>query len=450
MIYFSFDKDLLRYYRAWYRVKIAILRKNYHLISSTNLDIYGFYGCGKTEFARQLVAKHKDIRYFSFKGLDGKGALSAFCNSFLNGTHHETWKDALNALYDQFRIGFYLFLFDDVDAPSYEDFRLALKESEQPMNIQFRVTETIAPYFGRKTGYIEPRSVADFLNTFTALNKADVIRLYSLTGGIPAVAKEMDADLSYEDNLRILLSFDSAFSKTLPDILEKTFRSPESYHPIMNSIAVGHHRLSEIAKAVGFPNNKCGKYLDALSKAGLVKSEKPDNNPHTQYSLANSYLNSWYLYVYQNKNMQITDPQKLFDIVTASIDQSVAIPALHDSCIRYIRNDRHKDEYRVFDQYVKGINKPKKIKLRNGFHMQFDCALSHNDRILLGVFPRSLEEKYTKNELSHYIKVARSFGSLYDDVSLFVFSVNRFSDWCVHQASIFSQLFCVTAERLKY
>ena len=35
------------------------------------------------------------------------------------------------------------------------------------------------------------------------------------------------------------------------------------------------------------------------------------------------------------------------------------------------------------------------------------------------------------------------------DTEIVIFSVNRFSDWCVHQASIDCYLHLVTAERLK-
>ena len=58
--------------------------------------------------------------------------------------------------------------------------------------------------------------------------------------------------------------------------------------------------------------------------------------------------------------------------------------------------------------------------------------------------------QHTKEQMDHYLNVAAHYSNLCDKTSLVVFSVNRFSDWCVHQASLYNQVFCVTAERLRY
>ena len=102
------------------------------------------------------------------------------------------------------------------------------------------------------------------------------------------------------------------------------------------------------------------------------------------------------------------------------------------------------------DRYVKGKTKPAYLKHKDGFRFKIDCIIENNGKTLVCVFPHSFDEKITKEQLKHYINVSSSYGSLCSEVSLVVFSVNRFSDWCVHQASIYDQLFCVPLERLKY
>ena len=102
------------------------------------------------------------------------------------------------------------------------------------------------------------------------------------------------------------------------------------------------------------------------------------------------------------------------------------------------------------DQYVKGKTKPVYLKHKDGFRFKIDCIIENNGKTLICVFPHSFDEKITKEQLEHYINVSSSYGSLCSEVSLVVFSVNCFSDWCVHQASVLEQLFCVTLERLKY
>ena len=87
-----------------------------------------------------------------------------------------------------------------------------------------------------------------------------------MTGGIPAVIKELDAEKPLEENLRALLRYDSAFTTYLPEWMCEHFRTPESYYPILCSMAKGKRRLSDIAHDVGFPNNKCLNYLIHLEQ----------------------------------------------------------------------------------------------------------------------------------------------------------------------------------------
>ena len=116
------------------------------------------------------------------------------------------------------------------------------------------------------------------------------MRLYCPTGGIPSILKELNENESFEENVRRLLSYDSAFSRLLPLWAGECFCSLESYYPIIQSIANGNHLLSEIARDMGFPNNKCGTYLDALRKYGFVRADKPHNAKQAAYQLTNSYL----------------------------------------------------------------------------------------------------------------------------------------------------------------
>ena len=449
MIDFSFEKDIISYQAAWKDWKWSVY---YHKKPDMDsFDIHGFYGCGKREFVRQLIQRNKDISYFSFRGLSNSCALSLFCEHILDNFHADDWVGAAKQYKKLYSVKFHLLILDkDKGNEAYDSFYKALHDVGVPKhtNISYIVTE--APKMIRKPGNITPRSLADFIKSIPTFDRSAIVRIHGLTGGIPAVAKDLDAALSYEDNLKRLLQHGSAFLKLLPEILTGLFRTPESYHPLMYQIALGKHRLSEIAKAVGFPNNKCGKYLEALIKAGLVYAEKEKPNGYARYYLSNSYLDSWYHYIYQNQTLQIVNPQALYEQVVESIDKLVAIPALHESCVRYIFNQVSKDRHYLFKNYAKGFTKSLRLKHISGFKLTFDCVIRKGYRTLLCVFPRSVDEKYTKKEMDHYINAARTYGTLDDDVTLFVFSVNRFSDWCVHQASLFPQLFCVPIERLKY
>ena len=449
MITFSFEKDIASLHSAWSEWKYSVYHKD--TPRHYNLSVQGFYGSGKTEFLRQFCEQNKDAVYMNFKDLDSNTALSVFCNQILDGESAADWIEAVEKYKKltgtRFRV---LFIDDDNGSAAYKDFESAIQSVKLHDHTLVLDVKSLAPESEQKPGNIKPRSIVDFLLAFPNYDKADVIRLHGLTGGLPAVAKELDTDIPFEENLKLLLRHDSAFSHFAPSILQKLFRSPESYHPILYSIACGKHRLSEIAKDIGFPNNKCGKYLEALIKAGLVKAHKGTENGFARYFLTNSYIKSWYLYIYKNRMLQITNPQGLFNKVIESLDKAIALPALEESCIRFIDN-KYKIENGCFiDHYVKGKTKPVYLKHKDGFRFKIDCIIENNGKTLVCVFPHSFDEKITKEQLEHYINVSCRYGSLCSEVSLVVFSVNRFSDWCVHQASILEQLFCVPLERLKY
>ena len=116
------------------------------------------------------------------------------------------------------------------------------------------------------------RTIANIKKSFPTLSNKDVLRLYAVSGGIPSLLGEYNTNLSFEENLKSWLSYDSVFYRFLPELLRDHFRAPETYNALMYSIATGHHRISEIAKDVGFPYNKCDKYIGALQAIGLVNS----------------------------------------------------------------------------------------------------------------------------------------------------------------------------------
>ena len=449
MITFSFEKDIASLHNAWNEWKHSVYQKD--VPHHYNLSVQGFYGSGKTEFLRQFCEQNKDAAYLSFKDLNCTTALAVFCDQILNGENAADWIKAVekykNLTGGRFQV---LFIDDDSRSAAYKDFESAIRSVKLHNHTLVLPVKTFAPKSEQKPGNIKPRSIVDFLTAFPDYDKADVIRLHGLTGGLPAVAKELCADIPFEENLKILLSHDSAFSNFAQSIMQKLFRSPESYHPILYGIACGKHRLSEIAKDIGFPNNKCGKYLEALIKAGLVKAHRESENSFARYFLTNSYIKSWYLYIYKNRMLQITNPQGLFNTVIKSLDMAIALPALEESCIRFIDN-KYKIENGLFiDRYVKGKTKPVYLKHKDGFRFKLDCIIERHGKTLVCVFPHSFDEKITKEQMEHYINVSCRYGSLCNEVSLVVFSANRFSDWCVHQASVYDQLFCVPLERLKY
>ena len=94
--------------------------------------------------------------------------------------------------------------------------------------------------------------------------------------------------------------------------------------------------MGEIAKDICFPNNKCGKYLEALIQHGYVRALKTESGKQSTYHLANSYFASWARYACGKQAMQVAEPDRLLAYVMNDIDSSVALPAFQSACKRFI------------------------------------------------------------------------------------------------------------------
>ncbi|ANU54767.1 hypothetical protein I5Q82_06245 [Acutalibacter muris] len=170
---------------------------------------------------------------------------------------------------------------------------------------------------------------------------------------------------------------------------------------------------------------------------------------HSTYYLKNSYLSFWFNYLYRNHSLLVSDTERLLEIVFKDLDERIVLPAVHESCIRYMRRGQKGDNYRLFAQFDRAKNKPVSFRFRDGFRGQFDCVLSNDKDALLCVFPKDLDARFTKNDLEHYLKAANHHGTA-GNTQLMIFSLHRFSDWCVHTVSNVPLLFEITTERLRY
>ncbi len=450
---FDLTKEINRIYACWngrYFDSDEVLPKNH-------ISIYGERGSGKTSVVQEYVRKHKNkTRYFSFAGLDNAHALKAFCEAFdLPSSDPGSWDEVGRMFRAKYERQAFLVILDDLeffawsgevrDASSkyFATDNIVVAEIMRCERDEWVLIDYEASVF---IGY---RSLADYCKMFPAYSTKDIVRLYSLTAGILPILRELDENAALEDNIRRLLRFDSAFSRFLPDWLGEYFRSPESYYPILLSMANGHSRLSEIARDAGFPNNKCQTYLQALIHARLVRRDRPNYGKQARYRLANSYIAAWCRSVYENRSRLISDPESIVGEIMQMLDSELALPALHSCCRRYL--DLHERNYLIQLRYPERseLKQDVPFKFKDGYRLKLNyCVLTKEDS-LVAVFPEDLDSRYTKEDVQRIMAAVDRLDTIYG-TDIVLFSLRRFSDWCVHEASINEHLHLVTAERLKY
>ncbi len=417
---------------------------------TNSIKIYGPPGSGKTHFVQELVRNQRGFYYMSFAGLTQEEALRKFARLYLpEDAIVSNWEEAAKAFTVLRNHRRTLLIFED-----------ELQELQQECKQAF------APYTRRKglfrIGEISrektPRyefqipifnfSVADFMENLPSLSRPDIVRLYALTGGFPAMVKDLDAQRSFEDNVRQLLAYDSAFSTYLPQRMRAYFRSPESYYPLLRSMASGRNRLSEMAKDAGFANNKCGKYLEALIEADFVRAEH-DGGTYAKYYLTSSYYVAWARYAYLCSTEQIARPEEHLQFVLSDLDEAIAVPAFQKACLRFLNGGEEGD--------AGGKQKNKKPEIHRSIPIEFSdgnaAVLDYNEAQgcdpEIYVFPQTLTTRFTKAELQKIFKAVEEICEP-PNLYLAVFSLERFSDWCVHESAKREYLHEVTMDRLRF
>ena len=163
-----------------------------------------------------------------------------------------------------------------------------------------------SPLYGRRTAQfrVKPfpfQEAALFLQAFEPEAQA---LLYGITGGIPEYLAKIDPQLSWEDNIKTLfLSESGSLYEEPSNLLKQELREPGTYNSIIEAIATGASKLSEIATKCKLESNKCGKYLTSLMSLGIVRKETPINEKagkKTIYLLDDQMFRFWYRFIFPN------------------------------------------------------------------------------------------------------------------------------------------------------
>lgn len=420
------------------------------------IAIYGERGNGKTSVVQEYIRRHKNkTRYFSFAGLDNAHALKAFCNTLeLSNPALASWDEVGQMFQKRYHNRALLMILDDMEF--FEGRRefwdtcykyMAVDRIVVAEIIRFERAEYVLDDL-EVSVFIGHRTLSDYCKMLPTYSKQDIVRLFALSGGILPILRELDENASLDENMRTLFRFNSAFSRFLPEWLGEYFRSPESYYPILLSMANGHHRLSEIARDVGFPNNKCQTYLHALIKARLVEKDMPLDSKQATYHLTNSYIAAWCLCAYGKRSNQISDSDVLVSETKQLLDERLALPAFHRCCRRYL--DFHMRDYLIQFRYPNQseLRQDVAFRFKDGYRLKLNYCVLKKENSLIAVFPDTLDARYTKEDVRHIMAAGNRLDTIYG-TDIVLFSLHRFSDWCVHEVSVNERLHLVALERLK-
>lgn len=175
--------------------------------------------------------------------------------------------------------------------------------------IQRAALDYQAPLYGRATARLKLQplpfgALADLLPGYTVEQR---VAVYTMTGGVPAYVELFDDRLNIIQNLQeriitptnVMLT-DAAF------LLHEQLDEPRNYMAIIESIAAGYHRLSEIATMSGIERSNISKYLSVLNELGYVERRvpatvrRPERSRQGRYVIVDPYLRFYFRFLAPN------------------------------------------------------------------------------------------------------------------------------------------------------
>lgn len=163
-----------------------------------------------------------------------------------------------------------------------------------------------SPLFGRRTAQIklQPFTIFETQDFFPAVEPEKLAVLYGITGGIPLYLQQMHGDWSIEENIKEnFLNPMSYLFEEPSNLLKQEVREPATYNAIIQAIANGSTKISQIAMKTGLEVSACAAFLKNLMDLGIIQKEHPLGEPRSRkslYRIQDNMFRFWYRFVPQH------------------------------------------------------------------------------------------------------------------------------------------------------
>ena len=161
----------------------------------------------------------------------------------------------------------------------------------------------------------------------------DLVRAYSVFGGIPRVLASLDRDVTVGTNIRrLLISPDAVLSDIGGEWLERDVQSPARYYAILSALAHGDADWSTMHAAVpGLSRSgQVAPYIKRLEELGLLTARRSlDAGPMTRarrYAIADPVFAFWLRFILPARS-QVTHqrPEDLYStVIRPALDRHIA------------------------------------------------------------------------------------------------------------------------------
>lgn len=167
-----------------------------------------------------------------------------------------------------------------------------------------------SPLYGRRTGQwrIDPLTFNQAAQFRLNWSFPDVLAHFSVAGGIPAYWLQFEAEKDFLGNLQgHVLKKGAMLYDEVEFILREELREPRYYFALLQAIAQGKRKLSEIVNATGISQPVANKYLGVLSDLKIVERELPvtEKTPLKSkkglYRITDEFFHFWFRFVFPRR-----------------------------------------------------------------------------------------------------------------------------------------------------
>lgn len=161
-----------------------------------------------------------------------------------------------------------------------------------------------SPLYGRRTAQflIRPfdyKTSAQFVPSWTAADKAVI---HGITGGVPKYLELIDPEKNLRQNIIDLFLKESGYLFEEPgNLLKQELREAASYNAVIEAIAAGATKVSEIAGKAKIDTSTTAHCLEVLISLGIVAKEmaitEESNKRKTYYSIQDTMFRFWYRFI---------------------------------------------------------------------------------------------------------------------------------------------------------
>jgi AAA+ ATPase superfamily predicted ATPase len=332
----------------------SVLNKFIKKPTASLLVIKGRRRVGKSRFIEEFAARNK-IKLLSFEGLFPELGITAQHqrNEFAKQMGFSSlvtndWSDLFRVLADRLQEGRVIALLDEISWMAHGD-KTFLPKLKSAWDLYFKKNNRlILIVCGSASSWIEKNILSStgfvgrisFVLTLEELHlneckgfwgktaknisPVEMLKILSVTGGVPKYLEEIDPHLSAEDNIKHLcFTRGGLLVEEFSNIFRSSFiRKSSMYEKIVRLLSNGHKEASELCELLKIQfTGRFSEYLHELELAGFVKRDYAWklntglDSELSKYRLSDNYMRFYLKYIDKYKTKILRDS---FDIKSIS------------------------------------------------------------------------------------------------------------------------------------